>query len=190
MAPRGTTRQRMIEATEALLRRQGYAATGWRTIVEEAGTPWGSAHHYFPGGKEQLGAEAVSLGGTHVAAVLRASLEAQPTVAGAVSAWFAAAAANLEASDFTDGCPVGTVALETAAHSPTLAIACERAMATWETLLTDALLGEGVNAERAQTLATHVVAALEGALMLARVRRDTTPVRLTAEVLEDLLARA
>src|SRR5437660_1001494 len=48
----------MIEAAMRLLQRNGYAATSWRGVVEEAGTPWGSAHHYFPGGKEQLTAAA------------------------------------------------------------------------------------------------------------------------------------
>src|SRR5256885_3773423 len=104
----------MIEAAMRLLQRDGYAATSWRGVVEEAGTPWGSAHHHFPGGKEQLAAEAVALGGAHVAELLRSCISDAVTAGDAVRAWFAASARLLRASSYQDGCPIATVALETA----------------------------------------------------------------------------
>jgi TetR/AcrR family transcriptional repressor of lmrAB and yxaGH operons len=177
----------MVETTEMLLRRQGYAATSWRTVVEQAGAPWGSAHHHFPGGKEQLAGEAIALGGDHVAAALRSSLDAHSCVRDAVRAWFTAAAENLAHSGFTDGCPVATVALETASESPTLADACDRAMAAWETMLAEALVQEGTPSQDAHRLATNVLISLEGALLLARVRRDTAPLQLAADMLARLL---
>ncbi|HEY4854618.1 MAG TPA: TetR/AcrR family transcriptional regulator, partial [Streptosporangiaceae bacterium] len=62
--PRTTdTRQRMVCSAARLLRRQGYAATGWRQVVADSATPWGSQAHHFPGGKEQLAAEAITLSG-------------------------------------------------------------------------------------------------------------------------------
>src|SRR6266702_119544 len=100
------TRQRMIRATARLMRRQGYAATGWRQVVADSATPWGSQFHHFPGGKEQLAAEAVA-------------------------SWVELAAAELEASGWADGCPVATVALETAHTSAVLAGACRAALGSW-----------------------------------------------------------
>jgi TetR/AcrR family transcriptional repressor of lmrAB and yxaGH operons len=180
----------MVETTAALLRRQGYAATGWRTVVEEAGTPWGSAHHHFPGGKEQLAAEAIALGGGQVAAALRAGLKSQRSVADTIRAWFALSAAALEASDFTDGCPLATVALETAAQSPTLGDACHEAIASWEALLAEALVEEGTPPDHARKLAITVISSLEGALLLARVHRSTAPLHDAAEVVDEILSRA
>ena len=114
------TRQRMIRATARLMRRQGYAATGWRQVVADSATPWGSQFHHFPGGKEQLAAEAVALAGRRYEQLLRAALGGRHP-AEAVASWVELAAAELEASGWADGCPVATVALETAHTSAALA---------------------------------------------------------------------
>ena len=53
------TRDRILDATIRLLRRQGYTATGIKQIVAEGDAPLGSVYHYFPGGKEQIGVEAL-----------------------------------------------------------------------------------------------------------------------------------
>jgi AcrR family transcriptional regulator len=50
------TRERIVDASAELFRRQGYSATGVKQIVEAAQAPFGSLYHFFPGGKEQLGA--------------------------------------------------------------------------------------------------------------------------------------
>ena len=171
----------MVAAAGRLLRRNGYAATGWRAIVEEAGTPWGSAYHHFPGGKEQLAAEAVELGAGEVAAALQSALDPAQPVALGVRRWFDLAARNLRRSDFQDGCPVATVALETAPASAALTTACASALADWETHLAVAFQQAGATRKRARELATLVLANLEGALLLARVQRTTKPLRVAAE---------
>ena len=66
------TRPRMIRTAARLMRRQGYAATGWRQVVADSATPWGSQFHHFPGGKEQLAAEAIALAGHRYEQMLRA----------------------------------------------------------------------------------------------------------------------
>ena len=50
------TRDRIVDASAELFRRQGYNATGVKQIVTEAQAPFGSLYHFFPGGKEQLAA--------------------------------------------------------------------------------------------------------------------------------------
>ena len=57
------TRDRIVDASAELMRRQGYAATGVKQIVTAAQAPFGSLYHHFPGGKEQLGAEAIRTSG-------------------------------------------------------------------------------------------------------------------------------
>lgn len=183
------TRQRMVVATVRLLRRDGYAATGWRAVVQEAGTPWGSAHHHFPGGKEQLAAEAVALGGGYVTAMLERALAGGDGVADGVREWYRAAADHLAAGEFADGCPVATVALETAPRSERLTRACGSAVGDWCSRLAAALVRAGATELRATQLATLIVANLEGALLLARLARDTEPVTLAADLVTDLLTR-
>jgi TetR/AcrR family transcriptional repressor of lmrAB and yxaGH operons len=175
------TRDRMIATALRLFQRDGYAATGWRGLVEAAGTPWGSAHHHFPGGKEQLGVEAVALGSAGVLAALEDCLARKPDVASAVQAWFTVAADNLTSSQYEGGCPVATVALETAATVPALGEACSAAFRSWTDRLTTALIEAGLPKRRANDLACHTVATLEGALLLARSWRDTRPVKVSGE---------
>ena len=86
----------------------------WRQVVAESGAPWGSQAHHFPGGKQQLAAEAVAIAGSAYERMLRAALESSHP-ADAVLAWADLAARQLEASGWVDGCPVATVALEEAA---------------------------------------------------------------------------
>ena len=180
-------RQRMIETAGRLFAGRGYAATSMRGIVEAAKAPWGSVHHYFPGGKEQIGLAAIELGDQLVRASLVACLEQASTPAEAVSLWFDVAARNLKAGDFEVGCPVATVALETASDANAMGTACATSFAGWRSLLAKAFRDTGVPAKRARELATVVVTNFEGALLLSRVSRSTEPLRLAAETVAGVL---
>ncbi|HEY8491429.1 MAG TPA: helix-turn-helix domain-containing protein, partial [Dehalococcoidia bacterium] len=57
------SRQRMIRAMSRLMQRQGFHATGLNQVLAESGAPKGSLYFHFPGGKEQLAAEAVQASG-------------------------------------------------------------------------------------------------------------------------------
>ena len=60
MAP---SRDRLLDAAVDLLQRQGYHGTGLNELLERSEAPRGSLYHYFPGGKEQIGAEAIGRAG-------------------------------------------------------------------------------------------------------------------------------
>src|SRR5580658_11099613 len=65
-------RERMVRSAARLIRRKGVSGTGMREIVVEADAPRGSLQHYFPGGKEQIVAEAlVWMGGVAARRVRR-----------------------------------------------------------------------------------------------------------------------
>ena len=177
----------MIETASALLRRQGYAATGWRSVIKESGTPWGSQHHHFPGGKEQLAAEAVQLGGEQANAVLIATLNESTSVGDGVRRYIELVADQLVASGYRDGCPVATVLLETTPDSDALTESCAGALNTWGATLAAALHDAGTSTDRAHELATLVVLSIEGGLLLARVRRDPEPLRVASDAVGRLL---
>lgn len=185
--PRSTdTRQRMLRTTARLLRRQGYSATGWRQVVAESETPWGSQAHHFPGGKEQLAAEAVTLAGARYERLLRAAIsDTHP--ARFVEQWATLAATELESSGWSDGCPVATVTLETAHTSERLADACASVLSGWHGALTEAIVARNVALREAASLATLILASIEGALLLARAKRDAEPLRTVGSELAALL---
>jgi TetR/AcrR family transcriptional regulator, lmrAB and yxaGH operons repressor len=189
-AQTGDTRNRMLEATGRLLQRHGYGATSWRLVVEAAGTPWGSAHHFFPDGKEQLAAEALTLSAARVTDLLTVCLSESEAVGDAVRRWFQASAGFLQASHYREGCPVATVALETAPESKTLTSACDTALQEWEMLLGSRLESTGVPRDRARDLATIAISNLEGALLVARIRRRIDPLILAGDVVGDLFDAA
>src|SRR5213082_1445883 len=61
MVRRTDTRERMLASAAELFHTQGYHATGLNQLVSAGGAPKGSLYFHFPGGKEQLAAEAVTL---------------------------------------------------------------------------------------------------------------------------------
>lgn len=178
----------MIETASKMFQAQGYAATSWRDLVAEAGTPWGSAHHHFPGGKEQLAVAAVEFGSARVALALQHCLDTSPDVPAAVRAWFELSADAMHASDYCGGCPIATVALEATPDLADLSAACAASFQAWQRTLAAALASSGVEHQRADELATLTVALLEGALLLARSNRDVRPVRIAGKQVERLLA--
>jgi TetR/AcrR family transcriptional repressor of lmrAB and yxaGH operons len=182
MPRKSDTRPRMLRTAAHLFRRQGYAATGWRQVVADSATPWGSQAHHFPGGKEQLAVEAVALAGGRYERLLRAAL-AHAHPADAVAAWADVAATELESSSWADGCPVATVALETAHTSDALAAACGAALDGWRVALSESIFDRGVARREADGLATLILAGIEGALLLARAGRDADPLRIVGHEL-------
>jgi TetR/AcrR family transcriptional repressor of lmrAB and yxaGH operons len=185
--PRKTdSRERMVRSAAQLFRRQGYAATGWRQIVAESGAPWGSQAHFFPGGKEQLAAEALSAEGSRIRREMEAALE-HSHPADMITAWSKYAARVLKTSKWAEGCPIATAALETAHTSTALARACDVAFASWVSTFERALIARGMKAAEAQALATTVVAATEGALLMARTARKAAPLETVGTELAKML---
>ena len=58
-----STRERILVAASELFRRQGFAATGLKSILLASDAPYGSLYHFFPGGKEELGVAVLDAGG-------------------------------------------------------------------------------------------------------------------------------
>jgi TetR/AcrR family transcriptional repressor of lmrAB and yxaGH operons len=176
----------MLRTAGQLFRRQGYAATGWRQVVAESATPWGSQAHHFPGGKTQLAAEAIARAGHSYEEMIRAAF-AHGHPADAIQMWADVAADQLAASGWADGCPVATVALETASRSEQLADACASVFRSWRDALADALESRGVDRPDADALAALVLAGIEGALVLARADRNGAPLLLVGGQLATIL---
>ena len=64
MANAARHREALVRTAMRLFRRQGFSGTGLQEILAESGAPKGSLYHYFPGGKEAIGAAARSATGT------------------------------------------------------------------------------------------------------------------------------
>ena len=184
------TKDRIVTTSAELFRRQGYTATGLKQIVAEASAPFGSIYHFFPGGKEQLGAETIRWSGAMYGALVPAIFDPAPDVVTAVRNFFAGAAEDLAASDYADACPIATVALEVSSSSEPLREACADVFESWLASATERLTDAGIAGPRARELAIAMVAALEGAFVLARALRSTEPLAVAGELTADAVQRA
>jgi len=179
----------MLEAAQQLFCVQGLHATGLAEVLDRSAAPRGSLYHYFPGGKEQLAVEALGQASDRIRAALERLL-ATGSAPDALRAYTEAASRRLVATDFTEGCPVGNTALEASVGSDTVRDACDHAFRDWETVIAERLARDGIEASEAARLATFIVATFEGALLVARARRDPEPIVQAGELLAQMVERA
>jgi TetR/AcrR family transcriptional repressor of lmrAB and yxaGH operons len=177
-----------VHTTARLLRRQGYAATGLNEIVAASGAPRGSLYFHFPGGKEQLAVAAMRGAGAQLAVGIEQVLSSSDDLGEALGRLVDGLAAGLEASGFADGCPIATVALEAAGTSEPIRDAARDAFDAWLGALGTRLRSAGFDGAEAVRRATLVLAAIEGALILSRARRDLVPLAAVREELVGLCA--
>lgn len=182
-------RDRMVFSAAQLIRRHGVAATGLRDVVAHAEAPRGSLQHYFPGGKDQLMAEAAQWGGRYAAkrvARLVAGLP-EPAPGGLFAAMAAQWRDDLRENGFDAGCPVAASVADCATNNPTVRRAASDAFAGWTAAVADALRAMRVPYRRAEALATLMISALEGAILMARAERDLRPLDVVVRELQPLL---
>ena len=172
------TKDRILDSSAELFRRQGYTGTGVKQIAAEARAPFGSLYHFFPGGKEQLGEEVIRWSrGMYLQLFVTVMGEVDDVVDG-VRHFFAGAAETLEETGYEDACPIATVALEVASTSEPLRIATADVFDSWIAAGTSYFAAAGIPEPRARELALHFLSALEGAFVFSRAKRTTEPMHV------------
>jgi AcrR family transcriptional regulator len=180
------TRDRILDATIRLMRRQGYSATGIKQIVAEGDAPLGSVYHYFPGGKEQIGVEALARSGERIRATIARAGDAADLPA-AINNYFVVNAERLRDSDYERGCPIATVALETSSDIEPIRRVCEDVFGGWQVTLAKVFTDAGISEGDAASLATFVLSAYEGALTMSRALRDIQPMLTSGAAVASVL---
>jgi len=172
------TRERIVQTSAELFRRQGFAGTGVKQIVAEASAPFGSIYHFFPGGKEQLGAETIRFSGAIYGQLIDLFFQPGADPVAATRAFFAGAAQTLIETDYADACPIATVALEVSSTSEPMREACADVFESWIDVTSERLREVGLPRRRARSLSLSMLMSLEGAFVLARALRSTEPVEV------------
>ncbi|MFB6460133.1 TetR/AcrR family transcriptional regulator [Bradyrhizobium tunisiense] len=189
----------MIAGAADLMSRRGLNATSMRDVVRHTSTPRGSIGHHFPEGKQQLIAEAVTFAGKEVSIPLERVMSDRGAIGG-LRAFVASWRRRLEATGFEAGCPVLAVAVDRyvgeasdkddeAAQQHLLDLA-DGVFAEWRRIMRAALLREGLAAERAERLATLVVASIEGTVAMCRANRSADALDQVQKELEAVLFAA
>lgn len=180
----------MVVSAALLIRERGARATAIADVLAHSGAPRGSAYHHFPGGRTQLLCEAVDYAGEYIAGVIETAVNSPDLLDTLIDRY----REQLISTDFRAGCPIAAVSVEAGFDSDAdrdrMAPVVERAAAVfdrWTGLIAQRFVADGLAADRADELAVFATSALEGALLLARVRRDLAPLDLVHRQLRSLL---
>lgn len=178
-------RRRMVRSAARLFGERGFAGAGLRDVVAHSSAPRGSIYHHFPGGKAQLAQEAVDLASDAAAGPLEATADPIAALHACLDGW----RRRLESSDFQAGSTIAAVATTPADVTGTREAAAA-AYERWTETFANVLRESGVRRKKAARLATLSSAAIEGALVLCRARRDTAPLDDVGRELEVAIAGA
>jgi TetR/AcrR family transcriptional regulator, lmrAB and yxaGH operons repressor len=187
MAKASDSKGKTLAAAAKLFRQQGYHGTALHDILEAGGSPRGSLYFHFPKGKEEIGEAALTLAGEAVRAAIAKAAETSENVEVFLTRIARGMASDLERSDYKEGCPIATTALETAAQSDVLGAATRHVFQKWEHEIKRGLERFGMTSDDADLIATLILSQLEGALLLARTYRSLEPMHRAEQAVKLLL---
>ncbi|WP_410876938.1 TetR/AcrR family transcriptional regulator [Nocardia sp. A7] len=169
-----SARERMVASAREMIRRRGVAGTSMIEVLTAAGASRGSLYHYFPGGKTEMIEDATRSAIADYTDVIEllAGLEPEQAVPLLIEGW----KAEVEASGFTAGCPVVAAAMG-GEYVPTARAMAGEAFTRWSAQLERMLVNTGVAQHRVQSLATLVLSAVEGAVIMGLAQHSSEPLR-------------
>jgi AcrR family transcriptional regulator len=171
---RSPARASMVRSAAMLIRERGVHGVGLREVVTHSGGPRGSLGRFFPGGKTQLVSEAVDVALVDLFDELERALTEAETFPEALAVIVTPWRRLLVNHDFALGCPLAACIID-AADNDDLRTHVGEMLARWQAPVTDLYVKFGAPPADAEEHSTVLMAALEGALILARARRNTEP---------------
>lgn len=182
---RGATKRRMLASAAEVLRERGAAGVTIDEVLSRSHAPRGSVYHHFPGGRHQILLEALAFAGDSMTSAIddAASQGPMALLREFVDMWEDV----LRDSDFAAGCPVAAAATSTCDEDPRLSDDAARIFGRWREALTRSFVADGFDDREAGALATTMLAATEGAVILCRSLRSAQPLRDVAENIEFLV---
>ena len=162
------------------------AGTGIKDVVARSGAPIGSLYHYFPQGKTQLVSESLQINADKSRRLLRQFFDGKRTAAAALRSLFHTAADGFERAGANKGCAVGAVTLDLMPEDAALRSICRSTFDDWVATIAPHVPFSDERARRG--FATTVVAALEGAFVVARAARSGEPFRDVGDSLAAVLS--
>lgn len=179
------TKRRMLASAAEVLRERGAAGVTIDEVLSRSGAPRGSVYHHFPGGRNQILMEALHYAGDSMSSAIghAASQGPMALLREFVDLWEEV----LADSGFAAGCPVVAAAISTSDEDPRLGHDAAQIFDRWRVALTRSFGADGFPESEAGALATTMLAAIEGAVILCRSLRSAQPLRDVAENIEFLV---
>jgi TetR/AcrR family transcriptional repressor of nem operon len=169
------TRERVLAGAEEIFHRRGFSGTSVNDLILETGVKKGNLYHYFSS-KEEIGRVVLANAAEKFYRFLEMSLQGDsPSVQ--LANYFEATVRYHERRDLIGGCLFGNAALEMCDRNDKYRDVINAVFEEWkrrirtvlENAVTSGEIPKGIDPE---AMARHVVATVEGGIMLARAGRN------------------
>ncbi len=182
------TREFFVEQTCKLLNERGRTDFALSEVLKACGAQKGSLYHFFPEGKDELVVAAVNHMSECAYAHVQACLESEETVADAVYKQVTELARWADTPGRLIAIPFSAIAAITGDTHADVTMACRRALDRLESAFVTRLKADGLKVREAKSVASFILAAIEGGFLLSRTHRTSQPLRLVASNLRDCIA--
>lgn len=186
------TRARIVEAASRLVAEYGVAATRIDNIMAESATSKSQIYHYFSD-REALMCAVVEAQSEWVLQCQESCLSKVRSF-GDLRAWRNMMVEINRLNNCVGGCPIGSLASELADRSETARGALARSFTQWDAHLVGALErmqleGSLSKAVDISELATGILTALQGGLLMAQTMRTTRPLGIVLDMALEHVSR-
>jgi TetR/AcrR family transcriptional repressor of nem operon len=178
------TRNRVIETTISLINTSGYTGTSMDDIIKATGVKKGNLCFHFSS-KEELVLQVLERAKDEYFAYLNKAVSLDSPLKN-IESLLEAVYRFHKKRNFTGGCIFGNIILELTESNPRISSIAGSALQQWIDLM-DKLISDAVSSGEikipltAKTAAEHIVASMEGGIMLARIRKSDEPLRSCME---------
>jgi AcrR family transcriptional regulator len=192
MATHVDTRERLVEAARDLFLIQGYNATGVAQILKRAGVNSGSLYYFFPTKEDLLLAVLEWYRDNIYEGLLKPVYERIDDPVERIFGLLDGYRQVIKVTNFEYGCPIGNLALELSNSHPKARSLINENFSNWRKEIAGCIrqaldrFPEGTDPE---ALGSHVLAVMEGAVMLAKAYRDFEPFDAAVGQLRDTFDR-
>ncbi len=171
VTPRENVRSNMVEGAVRLLATRGVEGTSFSEVLAAADAPRGSVYYHFPGGKTELLHAALDRASTRALGAMEATRGKSATEV--LERFLALWRGLLDYSKLSAGCAV--VAITVSGPQGDVLDHVGSIFRVWTDLLSELFVAGGMPEDKAHQMATVVIAATEGAVVLARAQRSRDP---------------
>lgn len=180
------TRERILEAARELFNSKGFNATTIGDLVKATGMQKGSLYFHFSG-KEDIAKEVLNEATAEFMEFLGIALGGNNPGA-SIDKFFHCALDKHLATGFVGGCIFGNTALEMSDSDPNFAGEIDKVFDEWISKIAVAVSGAQKNGQirtdiSSDALAKHIIATIEGGIMMSRLKKDERPMRECLETL-------
>lgn len=192
------TRERMVAAAFELFGERGYGRLAERgygnvtmlEVIERAGASRGSIYHYFPSGKEGLAIEVAGKVARDFEGVVDSIASSTVGPEAFLRGLLDYHRRLVTAYEFRVGCPLAGIRVNAERESERLRSAVSQAFSSWTAAIASGLASKGVPPASARRLASSVLAAIEGAIIVSRATDSTATFTYLSAAIPQLLADA